>query len=310
MLLRSKIMKKITILLFILAFIALAPSQAGAFAGGDGSVGNPYQISTCDHLQAISSDLAASYILISDIDCSDTAEEGFTPIGDSLTPFTGTLDGQGFVISDLFIARNIDRVGLFGQTSADGSIDDVGVENLNIQATSSLGIIVGGLVGLNAGTISSSYTTGDLLIADDFFNSHTLGGLVGSNSGTITDSYSKANVTNNGAPGGGFVGGNSGTITASYAVGVVVSDNPRGGLTAGNSGTITDSFWDTETSGQATSGGGTGKTTAEMKTLSTFTDTDTVGLTTAWDFLGNPNDDEAGEDPWSIDVGVNGGYPF
>jgi hypothetical protein len=36
--------------------------------------------------------------------------------------------------------------------------------------------------------------------------------------------------------------------------------------------TVSDSFWDTETSGQATSDGGTGKTTAEMQDITTFSD--------------------------------------
>jgi hypothetical protein len=40
---------------------------------------------------------------------------------------------------------------------------------------------------------------------------------------------------------------------------------------------VSDCFWDTQTSGQSTSAAGTGKTTAEMKTLSTFTDA-------GWDF--------------------------
>jgi len=35
-------------------------------------------------------------------------------------------------------------------------------------------------------------------------------------------------------------------------------------------GTVSDSFWDIETSGQATSDGGTGKTTAQMKDITTF----------------------------------------
>ena len=43
-------------------------------------------------------------------------------------------------------------------------------------------------------------------------------------------------------------------------------------------GEIIDSFWDIETSGQTTSAGGTGKTTAEMQTESTFTDA-------GWDFV-------------------------
>jgi hypothetical protein len=37
-----------------------------------------------------------------------------------------------------------------------------------------------------------------------------------------------------------------------------------------NYGTVSNCFWDTETSGQSTSDGGTGKTTAEMKSIATF----------------------------------------
>jgi hypothetical protein len=37
-----------------------------------------------------------------------------------------------------------------------------------------------------------------------------------------------------------------------------------------NIGTVGTSFWDIETSRQATSGGGTGKTTVQMKSIATF----------------------------------------
>jgi hypothetical protein len=43
-----------------------------------------------------------------------------------------------------------------------------------------------------------------------------------------------------------------------------------GGLVGYGVGTVSNSFWDTETSGQTTSVGGTGKTTAEMKSIATF----------------------------------------
>ena len=44
-----------------------------------------------------------------------------------------------------------------------------------------------------------------------------------------------------------------------------------GGLVGRNyQGTVSNSFWDTETSGQATSAGGTGKNTTEMKDIATF----------------------------------------
>jgi len=43
-----------------------------------------------------------------------------------------------------------------------------------------------------------------------------------------------------------------------------------GGLVGKNWGTVSESFWDTETSGQATSDGGTGKNTTEMQNITTF----------------------------------------
>jgi len=59
-----------------------------------------------------------------------------------------------------------------------------------------------------------------------------------------------------------------------------------------------DSFWDTQTSGQVTSDGGTGKTTAEMQMESTFTDA-------GWDFVAESVNGT--EDIWSICEGVD--YP-
>jgi len=46
---------------------------------------------------------------------------------------------------------------------------------------------------------------------------------------------------------------------------------------------VTNSFWD-DTIGPASSAGGTGKSTSEMKDIDTFTDTETTGLDEAWDF--------------------------
>jgi hypothetical protein len=50
----------------------------------------------------------------------------------------------------------------------------------------------------------------------------------------------------------------------------VTGNSSVGGLVGRNIGTVSDSFWDTLTSGQATSNGGTGKTTTEMKNITTF----------------------------------------
>jgi hypothetical protein len=72
---------------------------------------------------------------------------------------------------------------------------------------------------------------------------------------------------------------------------------------------VINSFWDSENSGQATSDGGTGKTTTEMQDITTFTDTDTEGLDEPWDMttVANPGT----RNPayiWNIANGVT--YPF
>ena len=46
---------------------------------------------------------------------------------------------------------------------------------------------------------------------------------------------------------------------------------------------MSNSFWDTKTSGQATSEGGTGRTAAEMQDITAFTDTEIEGLDEPWD---------------------------
>ena len=69
-------------------------------------------------------------------------------------------------------------------------------------------------------------------------------------------------------------------------------------MVGSNQLTVVASFWDTQTSGQATSAGGTGKTTAEMQTAKTFLDA-------GWDFVGETKNGMA--DIWWIDEGKD--YP-
>ena len=64
----------------------------------------------------------------------------------------------------------------------------------------------------------------------------------------------------------------------SYTTGSVTGSLNVGGLVGPNDGSVTDSLWDTETSGQSTSAGGTGKTTAEMQDIATFSAWDIVAV--------------------------------
>ncbi len=169
----------------------------------------------------------------------------------------------------------------------------VGVNNGSISNCYSTGDVsgtgnsVGGLVGYNWGTITNCYSVGD--VSGEWFVS----GLVGRNRyGAITNCYSTGSVTAEQFV-GGLVGYNNnyGTISNCYSSGTVSGDERVGGLVGENDGTVSASFWDIQTTQQATSAGGTGKTTAQMQDANTFLDA-------AWDFVGefaNGSSDEWAE---------------
>ncbi|MEM5768056.1 MAG: peptidase A26, partial [Bacillota bacterium] len=104
--------------------------------------------------------------------------------------------------------------------------------------------------GYNAGSIANVYSTGTVT------GSGTVGGLVGLNSGTVQTSYttSEVAVTGSDGTGGGLAGENDQKIINAYSTGKVsgVAGSTLGGLVgyAGSGSSITASAWDTNTSGQ------------------------------------------------------------
>jgi len=153
---------------------------------------------------------------------------------------------------------------------------------------------VGGLVGINYESyVRNSYSTSSVS-GHEF-----VGGLVGKNAipsihiklgepsccdWGVSESYASGNVTGERYV-GGLVGQNHGVpmdklvppeeffvmVSNSYSTGNVTGNSSVGGLVGWNLySTVSDSFWDTQTSGQATSAGGTGKTTTEIQDITTF----------------------------------------
>jgi len=129
---------------------------------------------------------------------------------------------------------------------------------------------VGGLVGYNYdGAVSNSYSTGTIT-GGTITGTWGTGGVAGGNTGTVSNSYSTGNVSCDELV-GGLVGLNAGgSVSNSYSTGSVTGTSRVGGLVGDNWGTVSNSFWDTETSGQATSDGGTGQNTTEMQDIITF----------------------------------------
>lgn len=120
---------------------------------------------------------------------------------------------------------------------------------------------VGGLVGWSGGAVTRSFATGDV---STYTGGWQTGGLVGYNRfGAITDSFATGTVQG-ATNAGGLIGQNEGPIIRSYATGAVTASSNAKGLIAANSGSITNSYWNMETSGQSSSNGGTGLTTAQF----------------------------------------------
>jgi hypothetical protein len=207
-------------------------------------------------LDDIRDNLAASCLLMRNLDstidgygalASETANQGrgWEPIGTQDKPFMGTFDGQGFEISDLFIGRlDTGHVGLFGFVG-EGLITNVGVVNAYVVGE----WCVGGLVGINWGTLSNSYSDGS------FSGSDQVGGLVGGNGGSVTNSYSTGIVTGD-RHAGGLVGACNGPVSNCHFAGSVSGESRIGGLIGGISGsTVSNSYFDGSVSGSDQVGG-------------------------------------------------------
>lgn len=214
---------------------------------------------------------------------------------------------------------------VIGNTAVGGFVGEINYGTFtNVSATGNVtGDKAGGGTNYYAGgfaaqvcnaVIENSFATGDVSGHD------YLGGFIGRGptcNFTVRDSYSRGDVAPSASGNGGSFMSymEQGTITNSYSTGSVDGQTNAGFIYDANSCTgCINNFYDSETTGQSLAGSdtlvGTGKTTAQMKTLTTFTDTATAGLTSAWDFVGTPNDDAGNTDDWKIDGVTNDGYPF
>lgn len=227
------------------------PPRVG-YSGGEGTPENPYLISILDdllYLAETEEDYDNHYRLTTNLDLSGLSFEAaliapddgsdyrsYTFLG---AAFTGSFDGEGHTISNLFIESNSGNYfGLFG--SIEGAVSNLSLAGLSMNVRQR----AGGLCGHNAGIISNCKVSGEATSRGAYHNA-TLGGLCGWNSGTISYSSANCNSVSTNGNSGGLCGWNSGTIKQCYATGNSISStglNRSGGLCGSNSGTIADCF--------------------------------------------------------------------
>lgn len=155
------------------------------FAGGSGTEINPYKISTAQHLQNIELYPSANYILVNDITLPQ-AEEGqsnFAPLFNDETMFSGTLNGNGFVVYNLTI-YNTDTfyTGLFSCIGEGGSVCDLTLENVNLHGTN----YIGGIAGYALGAVTDCAVQGEITYIPQNSYKVFIGGIIGRGTGTIT----------------------------------------------------------------------------------------------------------------------------
>ncbi len=221
--------------------------NATARGSSPGPTGDPCEgtvwttsISNCCELQLMKDDLTTDYTLIQDIDCSDTVNwnggKGFEPVGNctdrtiscSEDTFIGAFDGNGKVISNLYINRpDRDYVGLFGAANENNNyIRKVGLENVNITGHN----LVGALIGYYGWSsyqpdVYEVYSTGTIN------GNNRVGGVLGAfRDAGIADSYSTADVTGNSTVGGLVGQAIWGRTQRCYASGDVIGNNETGAL--------------------------------------------------------------------------------
>jgi len=314
----------ITALFLLQSFITILPSTAVACStssttlSGTGTSGDPYLIQNKDDLVFLSltdSDWNTNKYFKQTANI-DLAGCEWTPIGSSAKNFKGSYDGNFKTISNLFFNNSTSsNVGLFGvtinNTLSTETIKNLGLLNVDIKAARQ----VGSFVGSAAGTTDYKYlfATGTLEATGGPFTKDYFGGLIGEggNKANISDSYSRVNILGAIDSSAGLAGRLK-TATKSYSTGSVPIAEYNSGLatTFNGSSTInsTGSVWDITTSGQTKEtydSGSTanGKTTAQMKTLSTFT-----GL--SWAITDGWAEFNASTNIWGICTAVNDGYPF
>jgi hypothetical protein len=170
----------------------------------------------------------------------------WTAVGTDGANFTGTFDGGGKAISNLYIDKPGEYQGLFGFNS--GTVKNVHIASGSVKGS----MYVGSVAGQNNGIITACTNTGSVS-----GNWHS-GGVVGRNSGTITACSNTGSVTGSSPGVGGVVGfnNNNGAITACYNIGAVSgNDSQVGGVAGINYSTITACYNSGAVTGKSQVGG-------------------------------------------------------
>lgn len=245
-------------------------------------------------LQGMTAAPTGKYVLGANIDASPTSTwnsngsggyYGFSKIGSGSTApnvFSGKLDGLGHTIDGLYINRTANtapssNIELFGHADF-ATIQNLSLTNANVTGYGTVGALAGSTL---FSTISNVYVTGQVT-----GGMSSVGGLIGSSGySTVSNTYSTAAVSAPLAVGGLIGQVTGGSVSNSYASGAVSSTmsftslgGAFGDASTSNVPTITNVYFDSTTTGQTYTTGGTGPTTGAITNADAYTQANYSGF--------------------------------
>ena len=238
-----------------------------SFAGGSGTVSDPYQITSPEQLNNVRNYPDSHFVLLNDIKFTDDMFEAggaFYNDGRFWTPipyFSGVLDGQGYTVSGLKVnVKNTSTTesyaGVFARSS--GVIEHLNLSDMNVKLTGhgAAGSLIGNMTD---GSIRNISVEDCVVSVKNSDGNPCAGGIIGdafSSDSTISNCSNGTSVTAEGDTltgssyyvyAGGIAGRSSAAISGCSNSGTVTATGKRliyetyaGGITAYSSGTIID----------------------------------------------------------------------
>ncbi len=217
--------------LFFISLITFSffSSSFAQFAGGVGSLQDPYQIQNWEQLSKVNQKPNSYFIQIADLNAMSPGYVAFAgPQANSgkgwfpVSNFRGRFSGNGYLIKDLYINQpQLGNLGLFANAS-NSEFSQIKLRNIQVKGNSNVGALIG--VAVNVKINGCSFT--------GVVNGETyVGGLIGTlGNSIINDSYSLGEVSGVKAV-GGLVGNAYQTdVFRSFSTGAISSESEAGGL--------------------------------------------------------------------------------
>ncbi len=233
------------------------------FAGGAGSLVEPYLVNNWYQLDQLRREPAAKYKLMQSLDQTSPGYDGLAgstangglgwkPVGTAVTPFTGGFDGRGESLSGLRVERpGSGAAGLFGFVGESGEITSLELLDAEVSGSNNVGLLVGQI---SEGTITDCRVDGTVM-GDGIYSGGLVGRVIG---GQLERLQADVELVSSGLYAGGLAGGNSGRIVNSTARGTVSGEFRTGGFVGENlsGGELVDLYSTVDVRGEGFQTGG------------------------------------------------------